>query len=318
MHAPRLLALSAAALLCSCAHFAGGPSAPLAPTATAAADLEPIPSAGCRAGAERGSAGPRTLTSGGRTRRFHLRIPPSGALQTPTPLVLNFHGLMQDPLLQELFSGMTEKAMARGWVLVYPAGLGRSWNAGTCCGRGKHDEVDDVRFVRDLVQQLERELCIDRRRIYATGMSNGGLFSYRLACEASDLFAAIAPVAAVEAVPACTPRRPVPVLAFNGTSDPIVRYQGGWPSSWSDLPSVPETRDRWEKRKQCTARQTIWSSKEVKCEASTGCTADHVLCSVEGGGHTWPGGMIVPFLGHTTDELSATDAMLDFFAKHAR
>ena len=278
-----------------------------------------MPSAGCRSGAEHGRAGLRSLTSGGRTRRFHLRLPAAGAPGRPAPLVLNFHGLYQPAPLEELLSGMTPKAGERGWIVVYPLGVGASWNAGGCCGRARAEGVDDVRFVRDLVRKLERELCVDRRRIYATGMSNGGLFSYRLACEASDLFAAVAPVAAVEAVPACAPRRPLPLLAFNGTGDFLVRYRGGFPASFWELASAPETRDRWEKRKSCAAaRRTVWSSREVKCEAAPGCSAEHVVCTVEGGGHTWPGGVIVPWLGHTTDEVSATDTMLDFFARHAR
>src|SRR5207237_7223852 len=98
-----------------------------------------------------------------------------------------------------------------------------------------------------------------------------------------------------------------------------VRYRGGFPASFYELTSAPETRERWEKRKSCAvARRPVWSSREVKCEAAAGCTAEHVVCTVEGGGHTWPGGVIVPWLGRTTDEVSATDTMLDFFARHAR
>ena len=319
MNRPPLHALLLLCLAGCFHHTAGGPAARLALPISSAASLPPVPSSGCRAGAPRGSAGPRTLTSGGQTRRFHLRLPEGGATSTPAPLVLNLHGLYQAPALQELLSDMSTKAAARGWVLVYPAGLGRSWNAGTCCGRAAAEQVDDVRFLRDLVRQLGRELCIDRRRVYATGMSNGGLMSYRLACEASDVFAAVAPVAAVEAAKSCTPRRPVAVLAFNGTDDYLVRYRGGFPSSLTGLPSVPETADRWNKRNQCSAPRstTVWSSKEVKCEAGGSCAADRVLCTVDGGGHTWPGGMTVPYLGHTTGEVSASETILEFFAQHA-
>ena len=313
--------LAALALLISgCLHnTVGGPAAKLRLPPSEGAALPPLPSAGCSPGADRGHAGSRTLTSGGRTRRFHLRLPEGAPRTTPAPLVLNLHGLYQAPALQELLSDLTAKASARGWIVAYPAGLGRSWNAGVCCGRAKAEGVDDVRFLRDLVRQLGREQCIDRRRVYATGMSNGGLMSYRLACEASEVFAAVAPVAAVEAVAACAPRRPVAVLAFNGDSDFIVRYGGGFPSSWNGLPSAPATADRWDQRNACAAspRRVIWSNQEVKCEAAAACRADRVLCTVEGGGHTWPGGMAVPYLGHTTADVDASETILDFFAGHA-
>ena len=312
--------LALLALSPGCLHnTVGGPPARLSLPVSATASLPPMPSAGCRPDAPRGSAGSRTLTSGGRTRRFHLRLPEGAPRSTPAPLVLNLHGLYQAPALQELLSDLTAKAAARGSIVAYPAGLGRSWNAGSCCGRAHAEDLDDVRFLRDLVRQLGREQCIDRRRVYATGMSNGGLMSYRLACEASDVFAAVAPVAAVEAIPACTPTRPVAILAFNGDSDFIVRYGGGFPSSLSGLPSAPETADRWDRRNACAPgpRAVVWSSKEVRCEAAAGCRADRVLCTVAGGGHTWPGGMSVPYLGHTTADVDASETILDFFAGHA-
>ena len=110
----------------------------------------------------------------------------------------------------------------------------------------------------------------------------------------------------------------MPLLAFNGTNDYIVHYSGGAFARWSGLPSVSETQARWEQRKSCAApRKPVWSSKEVTCEAANSCAADHVLCTIRGGGHTWPGGMTVPWLGHTTAEIDASATMLDFFAGHA-
>jgi polyhydroxybutyrate depolymerase len=312
------LAALGAALLCSgCLHYRfGGPSAA---AETAPAGAAAMPSSGCRPGVERGHEGLRTITSDGRTRRFTLRFPRGAAPTTPAPLVLDFHGLLEPPPIEELLTDLTAEAGARGYVVVYPHGWGNSWNAGTCCGRARAEGVDDVRFVRDLVRQLERELCIDRRRIYATGMSNGGILSYRLACEASDLFAAIAPVAGVEAAQSCQPRRPVPVLAFNGTSDLLVRYGGGFPASLSDLPTVPETFSRWQQRNSCAvqSKRVVFNNGEVKCEAGDRCGAPTTLCTIESGGHTWPGGVWAPYLGHTTSDIDATRTMLDFFAGQA-
>jgi len=277
------------------------------------AEVPARPSPGCRPGTPVPSQGSRTLTSGGLTRRFNLRL--ADGKSAPSPLVLNFHGLLESPAQQELLSGMDEKAARRGMVLVYPQGVGTSWNGGSCCGRAQEEQVDDVRFVRDLVRELGNELCLDLNRVYATGMSNGGILSYRLACEASDLIAAIAPVAAVELLPACAPRRPVPVLAFNGTSDPLVSYAGGR----FGFPSVEETQARWALRNRCApgaARRTAWDRGQARCEAAVGCAADVVFCKLEGGGHTWPGGLRAPFLGRTSEDLDASETLLDFFLDH--
>jgi polyhydroxybutyrate depolymerase len=198
-------------------------------------------------------------------------------------------------------------------IVAYPEGVGLSWNAGSCCGRAQAEQIDDVRYARDLVRELSRELCIDRNRLYATGMSNGALMSYRLACEASDLFAAVAPVAGVEAVPGCKPRRAVPVLAFHGTGDFLVPWNGGW----FDLGSPRETVRRWSERDRCSGpSQPIYQRGDARCEAAQACAADVILCTIDGGGHTWPGGVEAFFLGKTSSDLDATRAILDFFLDH--
>jgi pimeloyl-ACP methyl ester carboxylesterase len=161
----------------------------------------------------------------------------------PLPLVLNFHGFLEPPKLQQLLTGMDKEASKRGMIVAYPQGVGLSWNAGSCCGRAQAEKIDDVRYARDLVRELESELCIDKSRVYATGMSNGAIMSYRLACEAADVFAAVAPVDGVEALRECSPRRPVPILAINGTSDLLVRWEGGW----FELGPPPETLKRVER-----------------------------------------------------------------------
>lgn len=303
----RILCL--ALLLSACR--AAGPTARL-PARTAAAE-PPRPSAGCRSDAAP-QTGERMLTSGGHTRRFRLVIPPS-ASPGPAPLVLNIHGLVENPKVHEWYTAMDEAAAARGMVVVYPQGLGNSWNGGpACCGRAKDEGVDDVRFFRDLVREVESEVCIDRARVYATGMSNGGIMSYRLACDASDLIAAIAPVAAVEAAPSCAPRRPVPVLAFNGTSDLLVTWSGGW----FGLESPEASVTRWSERDHCAGppSQPIYTRGDARCDAAPGCAADVVLCRIDGGGHTWPGGLEAFFLGKTSSDIDATSTILDFFLDH--
>jgi polyhydroxybutyrate depolymerase len=293
-------------LLCACRA-----TAPAVRLPATVATQPPRPSSGCAA-VQQVPQGERKLTSGGRTRRFRLVLPdpiPSG----PLPLVLNFHGLFEPPKLQQLLTGMDAEAKKRSMIVAYPEGVGTSWNAGSCCGRAQAEGIDDVRYARNLVTELASELCIDRNRIYATGMSNGAILSYRLACEASDVFAAVAPVDGVEAVPRCAPRRAVPVLAFNGMSDLLVRWDGGW----FGLGAPRETVKRWSERDLCsTQTREIYSRGDARCEAAQGCAADVIFCTIDRGGHTWPGGMEAFFLGKTSSDLDATSAILDFFLDH--
>ena len=268
------------------------------------------PSFGCRA-PQPITQGDRTLSSGGRTRRFRLFVPDS-ARKGPAPLVLNIHGLVETAELQQFYTEMDARAAERGMIVAYPQGSGNSWNAGKCCGRAQAEQIDDVRYLRELIREIESELCVDRARIYATGMSNGAIMSYRLACEASDVIAAIAPVAGVEAVPECKPKRPVPILAFNGTSDLLVHYDAGW----FDLEPATATIAKWRKRNGCAPQvATVYRQGDAICEAAT-CAADTVMCRIEGGGHTWPGAMPMPFLGHTSSDVDSTATMLDFFLAH--
>lgn len=242
-----------------------------------------------------------------------VHIPASVDLQAPAPLVLNFHGLTSNSAQQVFFSGMNPKADAEGFIVVYPQGVQSSWNAGACCGAAIDQQIDDVGFVRALVDQLEKTLCIDERRIYATGMSNGGFMSHRLACEAADLFAAVAPVSAVNGMDTCTPSRPVPVMMFNGTLDPLVAYDGG-----GLFGSAGATFSDWSIRDGCgDAPAPGKSNGAASCLQHELCDADVsvVFCTFEGMGHCWPGNDFCPFGAASTD-LSANDEMWAFFSKY--
>jgi polyhydroxybutyrate depolymerase len=296
-------------LLCACS---------MAPTVRFPAASKAVaarPSRGCHSSAAP-VVGDRTLTSSGRTRRFRLVLP-EPLPTSPMPLVLNIHGLVESPAMQEWYSRMDEPARARGMAIVYPQGVGNSWNAGACCGRAQTEAVPDVRFLRELIREISDEICIDQNRIFSTGMSNGAMMSYRLACEAPDLIAAIAPVAGVEAISSCDKARPVPVLAFNGTSDPLVHYGGGW----FGLISVDETFARWTKRNRCAGAPSnvVYSSGDTQCTTAPSCAADTILCKVTDRGHTWPGAALpMAYLGGTTSEVDASSTILDFFLAHPK
>jgi polyhydroxybutyrate depolymerase len=252
-------------------------------------------------------------------REYLLHVPPAYRASEPVPLVLNFHGFGSDPDQQELISRMTHAADARGLILAYPRGRDASWNAGLCCGESLRTNLDDVQFVRDVLAFVERDYCIDTRRIYATGMSNGGFMAYRLACEMSDRIAAVASVSGMLGIRNCSPERPVAVLHFHGTGDALVPFDG---DPTRGFPSAHQTIARWEALDACPSG-AIPSARngEVECASRSGCAGgtEVALCVIDGGGHTWPGGPQLPFtgLGATTRDVDATETILDFFARHA-
>jgi len=258
------------------------------------------------------------LTWEGVTRTFAVHVPASYDPIRRTPLILNFHGYSSYSWQQELFSKMTEKSDAEGFIVVYPQGTGSTpgWNAGACCGDAATSGVDDVGFVGAMLDRLEADLCIDSHRVFSTGMSNGGFLSHRLACEMADRIAAVAPVAGVLGIPDCAPSRPIAVMHFHGTADTVIPYDGD-PSS--GFAPVVETWEGWTARDQCTDAATVsFEMGDSRCEAHSACEGgvETILCTVENGGHTWPGGLAVPALGYTTTDLSATDAMWEFFQRH--
>ncbi|MFO0567698.1 MAG: PHB depolymerase family esterase [Polyangiaceae bacterium] len=266
------------------------------------------------------------VQSGGRTRTSLLHVPDKYDATKGAMLVLNFHGFGSAGWQEALLSRMSQASDERGFLVAYPEGIVTSWNAGDCCGTAWTDSVDDVKFVRDLLDAIAEKWCIDPKRIYATGMSNGGFLSHRLACEASDRIAAIAPVAGVLGVEPnlCTPPRPVPVLHFHGTSDPIVPYGGGTPlvpqlGLGLVFRSVADTLEHWRKHNACSGFATpFFENGDTKCVRWPDCKdgVETALCSIDGGGHTWPGGVPIPLAGKTSSDISATEAMLDFFEAH--
>jgi len=252
------------------------------------------------------------------TRRVDVHLPPGYDATTPVPLVLNFHGFTSDGAQEALLSQMNAKADAEGFVVLYPYGTGSplSWNAGACCGSAVQNSVDDIGFVRAVVDAADDQLCIDDARVYATGMSNGGFLSHRIGCELADRFAAIAPVAGVNGMTTCMPARPMPVMHFHGTADPLVPYTG---STSLGFIAVPDSFAAWAARDACTGDAVeTYRNGDSHCSTYKDCGggAEVTLCTIDGGGHTWPGGTPVPSLGTTTTDLDATDAMWAFFAAH--
>jgi polyhydroxybutyrate depolymerase len=233
----------------------------------------------------------RTVTVGGQQRSFALRVPRSYTGATGVPLVLDFHGLhLTSDLYGLFFSEWDAHADQEGYLLATPQGIDNAWNVGPCCTESR--TVDDVAFARAIVDDLRAAACVDERRVYATGYSNGGGVSYKLACDAADVFAAIAPAAfdLLEEMD-CRPSRPLSVFIFRGTNDDIVPYAGG-PSTPPTLYTLPEihflgankTFERWGQLNGCTDSP---ADTGAGCKTYAACRAGVkvTLCTIQGGGH---------------------------------
>lgn len=253
-----------------------------------------------------------TLTVGGLQRTARVHVPASYDPATRTPLIINVHGRTTNASQQETVSRAIAKSDAAGFVVVHPEAHGSptSWNAGGgCCDPALSANTDDIGFMAAIIDEAKSKLCLDEDRVFMMGLSNGGYLSYRAACELADRVAAIGSVAGLLSMPSCNPSRPVPVFQVHGTSDNIVQY--AWASS---------TIDFFKSNNGCTTSQNTFTNGSVSCTTHGGCTAnaDVTMCTVQGGGHQWPGGTTIPFLGNNTNDLNATDALWTFFQAHPR
>jgi polyhydroxybutyrate depolymerase len=276
----------------------------------------------------------RTVNVAGRERSYRVHLPIGHAPVGPSPLVLAFHGGSSNAQQMEAFSGLSHKADQARFIVVYPNGSGLSpaalsWNGGNCCGYARDNNVDDAAFVRALLDDLAEAVPIDRQRIYATGMSNGGVLTYRLASELADCIAAVAPVAGPMGTPSCAPSRPVSLMHFHGTADEFAPFQGGkGPKSLADIEffSVKHSISAWVTANGCSPESSV---KELPDRTGDGTKvtvrthghgkdgAEVVLVEIAGAGHTWPGQEPrVAALGKSTRNISANDMMWEFFQKH--
>jgi polyhydroxybutyrate depolymerase len=272
-----------------------------------------------------------TLTHDTLERSYILYVPSSVNWHEPIALVFVFHGGTGNAESAIRMSGFNEVADQNGFVVVYPNGTGRlsddkllTWNGGACCGYAQEKNVDDVGFVRAIVTDLQSLATVNTRRIYATGLSNGGILSQRVACEAPDLFAAIAPVAGTLNLPACKPSQPISVIEFHGTEDENIPYNGGkGPKSLVnvDFASVPDSIAFWTAFNGCKAQSQMNSFADIQHETWRGCSSSTAveLYTIVGGGHAWPGG-VGGWAGsdQPIQTISASQVIWEFFAAHPK
>jgi polyhydroxybutyrate depolymerase len=266
-----------------------------------------------------------------------LRIYAPAGRTGPLPVVFVIHGGggsagNMEWLTENRFNRIADR---EGVLVVYPEGIENGWNDGRSDLRTEavRRGIDDLGFLRKLPQELSALFSIDSTRVYSTGISNGGFMSFRLACDAADVFAAVAPVTAnftAELAPRCRPARPISVAILNGTDDSLVPWGGGAIrvlfTNRGEVLSVPQTIARWRELNDCAALEPRTVRNEVADDGTTlrthaaRCAAgtELALFEIEGGGHTWPGGVqYLPRLlvGRTSRELDGAEVIWEFLRR---
>lgn len=266
-----------------------------------------------------------SIVSSGVQRRYLYYIPDSYDPKHPTPLMLSIHGFSSWPRNQMDITQWNALADQYGFIVVYPSGTGfpKRWRLPTNSG-SLPESYDDVKFLSELIDKMQREYNIDSQRIFVNGLSNGGGMSVVLGCELSGRVAAVGGVAGAYSSPleACRPNRPVPMIAFHGTADPIVPYNGGpFQTFHVPLPDVAEWMKQRAELNGCAPtprvildQETVSGIEYFQCDEN----APVIFYTIYGGGHTWPGGEPLPewLAGYTSNAISASKLMWEFFENH--
>jgi polyhydroxybutyrate depolymerase len=248
------------------------------------------------------------ISSGGQVRAYRLHIPPNLPEGQTVPLLLGFHGAGSSGADFEATSGFSTLADQAGFIAAYPQGLGElsNWDS--------YPNSTEVPFVRALLDRLEQRCLIDPQRVFASGISRGGGMVNRLGCELSDRLAAIAPVSGDYAnSESCNPTHPVAVVAFHGTLDPVIPYNGfGLPGALHESYTrigtpIPTWAATWGERNGCSKQPVqVFQQGPVSGQAWVNCSAgtEVLLYTINGGAHEWP------------KAVEAARLIWDFFVQH--
>lgn len=281
----------------------------------------------------------RTLIHDNVTRKYLLHLPKGMNPKKPLPLVMALHGGggNAQSMVRSTMGGLDALSDRGHFILVYPEGMGRGWND------GRHDAValrrrrgiDDVGFISLLIDTLSQEFRINPKRVFSTGISNGGFMSFRLACELSEKITAIAPVIGgmgVEYAPQCKPTEAVAVLIIQGTEDPLVPYKGGQVRVFGQergaILASDEVVKIWvENNKTSTRAKREKLPDQDKTDGSQGIretysgTSPVIRYIIEGGGHTWPGAtQYLPqrIVGNLNKDMDANQVIWEFFRTQSK
>jgi polyhydroxybutyrate depolymerase len=302
-----------------------------------------------------------SLEFGGLLRTYKIHVPPSYNKKSPMPAILNLHGGGGNADGQIRTSWMNATADKDGFITIYPDGTGKkilgkffgTWNSGSCCGPAKVNNVDDVGFISKVINGVEKKFNIDKKRIFATGYSNGAMMAMKLACEIPDQIAAIATIASTQVIFDCKSTHPIPMIHFHGTDDQCHFYNGGMcggcfadffnsigmPLEKSEYVcgSAQSDIDSWRIQNGCNSESRIVFQKgTTKCISYDICkdNGEVEFCTMNGAGHVWPGGDSYSIdscknnptgyicthwkdaIGNENNDINANDVMWDFFQKH--
>ena len=295
-----------------------------------------------------------TLTFDGMQRDYRLHVPPAAASGKPLPLVLNLHGATQNAQLEEITSDMDPNADMNGYLVAYPDGTRISkvltpdpiaknaqygWNAGMCCGLPVTKHINDVGFLLKVISDIAAKTPVDLRRVYMTGISNGGMMAYAMAAEASGHIAAISSVSGQVEIPVIHPTRAVPTMEFHSVNDPIAKFDGTPSANPLDRLSVMQGIDQWVKADGCDKEPTtgaaiVGAAGSISAgETATPITYTHCRSGTEvalwrftGSGHVWPGSplnmgpkknWILAGVGRGIILVNADETMWQFFEKYS-
>lgn len=267
----------------------------------------------------------RHVVVDGDQREYVAYLPKAGS-SVPLPVIFGFHAGFGTAESFENSSRLHLTARATEYITIYPQGYRRSWNAGACCGQAFKSQVNDIKFVQTILADIATLRTLDRRRIFATGFSTGAQMSYRVACDLSQDFAAVAPVGApLNPGPAgCHPTRPVPILHIHGLRDTVAPFAGGVGAiaEAGTLPSIDKSISFWVEFNGCKKTDLENLIAGAKCVEHAGCRANAavVLCTIDKLGHNWPGNtysaLLERTMGPSVPDIDATDAVIDFFFRH--
>jgi polyhydroxybutyrate depolymerase len=295
-----------------------------------------------------------TLTLDGLQRDYRLHVPPAASSGQPLPLVLNLHGATENAQLEEITSDMDPNADQNGYLVAYPDGTRIAkvltpdpvaknaqygWNAGQCCGLPVTKHINDVGFLLKVISDIAAKTPVDLRRVYMTGISNGGMMAYAMASEASGHIAAISSISGQVEIPVIHPTRAVPTMEFHSVNDPIAKF-AGTPSKNPLLRlSVMQGIDQWIRADGCGTKPNTGTvivgaaGSESAGETATPITYTHCRSGTEvalwrftGSGHVWPGSplnmgpkntWILAGVGRGTILVNANETMWQFFEKYS-
>lgn len=273
----------------------------------------------------------RIVKSDGRERAYLLHVPASYDTKKPTELVLFFHGGGGDMYQAAETYGWREKSDAEGFIVAFMNGTSRfprqrlaTWNAGNCCDYARDNNIDDIAYIRQVIEDIKSDFNLKSDAVFATGFSNGGMLMHRLACEGPELVSAVVAVSGTDGTSSCTPKKQIPIMHIHAADDTHVLFNGGAGedafrdlSKVADFISVPEVVSRWVSRyglKQAPVR--IYEKDGAYCDRYEGGSAGgtFTLCVTPDGKHSWPGAKEPSRSGAIpTKTLSGTDVVWDFF-----